>query len=103
MSPTLPADDPEKIVFDRASGNIDTSMHTICFWSEADKLLPYTGSDSWAERTLHELKACLESNSLPRPSHDCEYCGYASERARTDLHSRHDRAAAEKKRLSAPS
>ena len=57
------------------------------------KLLPYTGSDSWVETTLHHIKACLESDELPRLNTSCEYCGYASERARTDLHLQHDREA----------
>lgn len=51
------------------------------------KLLPYTGSDSWVETTLGHLKACLDSDDLPAITPDCEYCGYAAERARTDLHS----------------
>jgi len=50
------------------------------------KVLPYTGSDSWVDQTLLELKACLESDVLPPLKTDCEFCGYAAERARADLH-----------------
>ena len=55
------------------------------------KLLPYTGDDSWVETTLHHMKDCLDSEALPHLKDDCEYCGYAAERARTDLHLQHDR------------
>ena len=79
----------------------DTGYFVYCNGQDAEafdgriefsiKLLPYTGSDGWVEGTLHKLKACLESDSLPQLKTDCEYCGYASERSRTDLHLRHDR------------
>ena len=39
-------------------------------------LLPHEGDDSWIERTLEEIKACLVSASIPEPSADCEYCLY---------------------------
>lgn len=39
-------------------------------------LVPYTGSDAWVEPTLQEIKACLESDQLPGPSLNCDYCTY---------------------------
>lgn len=49
------------------------------------KLLPYTGSDSWIEKTLSDLKNCLMSNNVPGRPDDCEFCGYALARAAMDL------------------
>ncbi len=43
-------------------------------------LLPYEGDDSWIEGTLIRLKECLDSNTIPRLSGDCEFCGYAEAR-----------------------
>jgi len=39
-------------------------------------LVPYTGSTDWVDGVLVELKACLESEVLPRPGEDCDYCKY---------------------------
>jgi hypothetical protein len=38
-------------------------------------------SDGWVEGTLRELKACLKGEALPPLRDDCEFCGYASEKA----------------------
>jgi CRISPR/Cas system-associated exonuclease Cas4 (RecB family) len=40
------------------------------------KLIPYTGSDKWIEKTLLEMKKCLDSDSIPKSSPNCEYCAY---------------------------
>ena len=39
-------------------------------------LLPHKGNTSWVEPTLFEIKKCLESDTLPPASPDCEYCEY---------------------------
>jgi len=39
-------------------------------------ILPYTGKTDWVEPTLHEIKACLDSNELPAPDPYCDYCNY---------------------------
>jgi hypothetical protein len=39
------------------------------------KLIPYTGSDGWIEKTLLEMKKCLDGE-VPKSSPKCEYCGY---------------------------
>lgn len=39
-------------------------------------LVPYTGSTDWIEPTLHELKACLDSEEIPGAGADCDYCAY---------------------------
>lgn len=39
-------------------------------------LVPHKGNDSWVEDTLFAIKECLESDSLPERSDDCDYCIY---------------------------
>jgi CRISPR/Cas system-associated exonuclease Cas4 (RecB family) len=39
-------------------------------------LIPYTGDDSWIEKALKEMKECLVSEKLPKPSAECDYCAY---------------------------
>lgn len=39
-------------------------------------LVPHVGDDSWVEQTILDIKACLESDSLPPSSADCDYCRY---------------------------
>jgi len=40
------------------------------------KLLSYTGSDAWVEKTITDAHMCLVENTSPAPSKDCEYCAY---------------------------
>ncbi len=44
-------------------------------------LLPYEGDDGWIEETLVKLKTCLNGETSPEPSTDCEFCGYALSRS----------------------
>jgi len=39
-------------------------------------LVPYVGSTDWIDGTLVELKACLDSEALPKAGEDCDYCRY---------------------------
>lgn len=39
-------------------------------------ILPYTGSDSWIEGTLLDLKKCLDGDTVPEMDEDCDYCRY---------------------------
>jgi CRISPR/Cas system-associated exonuclease Cas4 (RecB family) len=39
-------------------------------------VIPYTGDNSWVEKSLEELKACLLGNKPPRPAPECDYCSY---------------------------
>lgn len=39
-------------------------------------LIAYTGSDAWVEKTLLDIKACLDSTEIPAPATDCDYCNY---------------------------
>lgn len=39
-------------------------------------LIPYDGNASWIDGVLLDLHACLESDDIPVPSLDCDYCRY---------------------------
>ncbi len=46
-------------------------------------LIPYTGNDSWIRKTLTEIRACLESDDVPKKGSDCDYCPYRETVGRT--------------------
>jgi len=39
-------------------------------------ILPYTGNDNWVEQTITNAKKCLDSDIIPNPSLNCEFCNY---------------------------
>ncbi|HHE76918.1 MAG TPA: hypothetical protein ENL27_02985 [Candidatus Parcubacteria bacterium] len=39
-------------------------------------LIPYKGDDSWVEKTIFDIHKCLNSDEIPEPSPDCDYCNY---------------------------
>lgn len=39
-------------------------------------IIPYVGNDAWIEDTLGEIKKCLDSDEIPKPSPNCEHCYY---------------------------
>lgn len=39
-------------------------------------VIPYTGDDSWIERTLFQIYECLKTDDLPRSSSSCNFCNY---------------------------
>lgn len=43
-------------------------------------LIAYTGDDSWVEKTLFEIKKCLEKNTIPKTGDDCDWCAYWNSR-----------------------
>lgn len=47
-------------------------------------VIPYVGDDSWIEKVVINLKKCLKSSKIPKPSKDCEFCGYAEARTEID-------------------
>ncbi len=53
------------------------------------KLIPYTGSDTWVEKTLKDMKKCLESDMPPVGSAamggPCDFCEYAKKRTELTL------------------
>ena len=40
------------------------------------KIIPYIGDDSWVEKTIQDAHACLNSDTIPEPSADCDFCAY---------------------------
>ena len=40
------------------------------------KILPYRGNDSWIDQTVKEIFEVLNSDEIPEPSPNCEYCRY---------------------------
>jgi CRISPR/Cas system-associated exonuclease Cas4 (RecB family) len=43
------------------------------------KVLPYTGNDSWIEKTLLKMKEVLESDVIPEFTETCAFCTYQKE------------------------
>lgn len=41
-------------------------------------IIEYLGNDSWVEPTVIEIKKCLESDSVPQSSNNCELCNYVN-------------------------
>lgn len=39
-------------------------------------LITCLGDDSWVEPTIEKIHACLNSEEIPAPSADCDYCAY---------------------------
>jgi len=39
-------------------------------------IIAYKGDDSWVEPTIVAIKECLESDQIPPPAEECEYCAY---------------------------
>ncbi len=39
-------------------------------------LIPYTGTTEWVEPTIKKIKACLDSDTLPKGATDCDFCMY---------------------------
>lgn len=40
------------------------------------QIIPHKGDDSWVDPTILEIKKCLESDKIPDPDPDCEFCEY---------------------------
>ena len=39
-------------------------------------ILPYEGNPDWVELTLLGIRELLNSDTIPAPAHECEYCAY---------------------------
>jgi len=39
-------------------------------------LIPYRGNSAWVDGVLRSMKQCLESDNLPAPDSECDYCLY---------------------------
>ena len=40
------------------------------------KIIPYTGSDAWVEKTIQNIHKCLNDERVPAKGTDCDYCPY---------------------------
>jgi len=40
------------------------------------KVIPYEGNDWWIEKTLKDIKECLDNKEVPEASLECDYCTY---------------------------
>lgn len=40
------------------------------------EILTHQGDDSWVEPTIHKMKECLDSETIPQADPECEYCKY---------------------------
>jgi len=40
------------------------------------QIITHKGDDSWVEPTIFAMKKCLESDKIPDPDPDCEFCKY---------------------------
>ena len=39
-------------------------------------LIPYEGNDDWVEGVIKEIHKCLNSDAIPEPGEDCDFCSY---------------------------
>lgn len=39
-------------------------------------LIPYTGNDSWIEKTILKIHECLNQDNIPAANPNCDYCAY---------------------------
>jgi CRISPR/Cas system-associated exonuclease Cas4 (RecB family) len=40
------------------------------------QIIPHEGDDSWVEPTIYKMKECLDSDKIPDPDPECEFCQY---------------------------
>lgn len=60
--------------------NGDTARETFNARLEFDlTLIAYEGNDTWVEQTVYEAHKCLNSDTIPEPTPDCDYCAYVRE------------------------
>ncbi|HDQ03720.1 MAG TPA: hypothetical protein ENN23_03990 [Deltaproteobacteria bacterium] len=42
----------------------------------AIKIIPYTGDDSWVEKTVQEAIDCMKADVIPQAGPECDFCKY---------------------------
>jgi len=40
------------------------------------KIIPYKGDDSWVEQVISKIYRCLQSEEIPPPGEECDFCEY---------------------------
>ncbi|PJE75770.1 hypothetical protein COV04_02400 [Candidatus Uhrbacteria bacterium CG10_big_fil_rev_8_21_14_0_10_48_11] len=48
-------------------------------------LISYNGNDSWVEKTLVDIKACLDEDTIPTAGSSCDYCSYWNARKKVEV------------------
>src|SRR3989344_89654 len=49
------------------------------------KLIPYTGTTDWIEKTIIDIKKCLDDGKTPEAAEDCDYCSYVNARGNVEI------------------
>jgi len=39
-------------------------------------IIPYQGNDAWINKTIVDIKKCLDSDNIPESNPDCQHCAY---------------------------
>ena len=47
-------------------------------------LIEHKGDDSWVEKTLFEIKKCLDKNEIPKSGEHCDWCAYWNARKKLE-------------------
>lgn len=54
-----------------------------------NSIIPYEGNDTWVEKTLGDIKQCLDSSNIPEAGKACQYCSWrnliAKQNAKTQI------------------
>lgn len=45
-------------------------------------LIPYNGDTSWIDKTILDIKSCLNGDAIPDASPDCDYCNFYQSRTK---------------------
>jgi hypothetical protein len=69
----FPVSDTGYFVYANASKNRPTFDSILEFELS---IISYQGDDSWVEPTIIQIKECLDSDEIPDPGEECEYCVY---------------------------
>lgn len=48
-------------------------------------LIEYVGNDSWVRSVIDDIEICLESDSIPAPAKDCDFCAYSKARQEVEI------------------
>ena len=48
-------------------------------------LIEYVGNDSWVRSVIDDIEICLESDSMPAPAKECDFCAYSKARQEVEI------------------
>jgi len=83
----LPVSSTGYFVYANGRSDLDAFNDRVEFRT---KIIPYTGDDSWVEDTIIQMKACMDSDTMPPVGDsimggECMFCAYARERTKLTL------------------